>query len=216
MTKFTSEVSRYQPSNGKWCSSVCVKGKSNPLLQWAAEWGMRRFLTEKCVFTGRLVNNLFAQAYYRRAQPPERWNTSLLYALIYQLRKGSEAARRKSTFVFSFNVRSWFCCLYSLFLEPLRPRTFSSPFSYLPPFADHPGSLTLIHSQVPPADAAIVVSYWKRKKKAKYPTSQTGYPQYFTYRGCLSHRSIVSSPAVSYPQRAFHRSLLLKAVHLSK
>ena len=85
---------------------------------------MRRFLIEKCDFTRRLVNKtcLF-RFYYRTAQPHERCNTSLLCALIYQLRKGSDAARRKSTLVFSFKVHSCFCCPNSLFLEPLKAQS---------------------------------------------------------------------------------------------
>lgn len=81
---------------------------------------MRSFLIEKCAFTRRLVNKtcLFT-FYYRTAQPHERCNISLLCALIFQLRKGSDAARWKSTSVFSFKVHSCFCCCCSLFWESL-------------------------------------------------------------------------------------------------
>lgn len=59
------------------------------------------------------------------------------------------------------------------------PRAFSSHFSYLLSFADHPSSPTLIHSQVPAA-AAIVVSYWKeKKKKSKAPLLPDALPTIF-------------------------------------
>lgn len=128
---------------------------------------MRSFLIEKCAFTRRLVNKtcLFT-FYYRTAQPHERCNISLLCALIFQLRKGSDAARWKSTSVFSFKVHSCFVVAVHYSESHSVTRAFSSHFSYLLSFADHHSSPTLIRSQVSPAAAAIV-SFWKKKKKGK-------------------------------------------------
>lgn len=149
---------------------------------------MRRFLIEKCGFTRRLVNKpcLFG-FYYRTAQPHERCNTSLLCPLIYQLRKGSGAARWKSTFVFSFKVHSCFCCANSQFLEPLGAQ---EPFQvtfliycHLPMIPAPPLLFTLRYLLL------LLLSAIGKKQKAKNqaPLLPDTYPPHFTYRGCLSH-----------------------------